>query len=119
MDVDRLRLTSLANGGNTRFLIVQTSHEGDRVAIKVRLVVEGTLREDGSLTGVEGVGDESDTVFENETNFKVGSCQHVQEFGGAWVIVRRGQSARPIYVKDGLDRWGQIGDRKHTPVYRQ
>jgi len=66
-------LTPLSNGSTTRVGTVQTSHETDGLAVQVHLVVEGPLREDGSLTGVEDVGDESRPVFLDETDFEVRS----------------------------------------------
>jgi hypothetical protein len=86
---------SLGNGSNTRVFVVQTGDEAGGLAVEVRLVVEGTLREDGTLTRVEDVGNESSAVLLDEANFKVRSGQHVQKFCGAGVIVRRGHPARP------------------------
>jgi len=84
----------LSDATDTRVFTVQTSNKGDGPTVKVCLVVEGTLREDGTLTRVEDIGDESSAIFLDETDFKVRSGYHVEEFGGARVIVRRGQSAR-------------------------
>jgi len=95
-------LTPLGNGSSTRVYTVQTSHEADGLAVQVRLVVEGSLGEDGTLARVEGVGDKSRPILLDETDFKVRPRYHVEEFGGAWVEVRRGQSTRPAYVKTGL-----------------
>ena len=36
----------MGNGGNTRANTAQTGHKGDVLAVKVRLEVEGDLRED-------------------------------------------------------------------------
>lgn len=103
MDLACLPLTPLSDGTDTRVLTVQTSNKGGWLAVEVRLVMDGTLMEDGSLTRVEDVGDKSDAIFLDETNFKVQSGYHVEEFGGTGVIVRRGQSAWPVYVKDSLN----------------
>jgi hypothetical protein len=72
-ELDRWSLTPLADGSNTRVLIVQTSHESGGFTAEVRLVVEGALREDGSLTGDDGVCDESGAVFLEETNLEARS----------------------------------------------
>jgi len=79
--------------------------------------VDGTFREDGSLTRVEDVGDKSDAIFLGETNFKVRSGYHVEEFCGTGVIVRRGQSARPVYVKDSLNRWETARERETYAIF--
>lgn len=69
IDLDRLPLTLLSDATNTRVFTVQTSHKGDGIAVKVCLVVKGTLREDGSLTRGEDVGDEPVAIFLDETDF--------------------------------------------------
>lgn len=56
--------------------------------------MEGVLGEDESLTGGEGALDESGTVFEDETDLKRITRQHVEELGGTRMVVRRGQSTR-------------------------
>ena len=73
MYFDHLPLTPLSETADTRVFTVQTSNKGDGLAVKVCLVVEGTLREDGSLTRVEDIGDKSGAIFLDETNFKVRS----------------------------------------------
>ena len=73
MDFDCRPLAPLGNGSSSRVLTVQTSHKADGRAVQVRLVVEGTLWEDGSLTRFEEVGYESRAVFLEETDFEVGS----------------------------------------------
>jgi hypothetical protein len=84
----------LGNGRSTRVHTVQTSHEADGLAVQVRLEVEGSLGEDGTLTRAEDVGDESRPVVSDETDFKARPRYHVEEFSGTRVKVRRGQSAR-------------------------
>lgn len=111
------RLTILTDGSNTGVFVVEAGHEGDGVTAKVRLVVEGVLGVDEALTDFEGILDESSAVFENETNLKGSSGQHVEELGGTGMVVRRGQSARAVYVKDdqidGIEMGGgQIGDSR-------
>ena len=73
----RRSLTPLGNGTSTRVGTIQTSHEADGVAAQVYLVVEGSLGEDSSLAGVEGVADKSRPVLLDETDFEVRSGHHV------------------------------------------
>lgn len=61
--------------------------------------MEGGLGEDKALTGSEGALDETGAVFEKEADLEGASGQHVEELGGARVVVRRGQAARTVYVK--------------------
>jgi len=107
----------MSDAADTRVFTIQTSNKGGGHAVKVCLVVERTLREDSSLTRVEEVGDKSGAIFLDETNFKVRSGYHVEELGGTRVIVRRGQSTRPVYVKDSLDRWGTDRERKTYAIF--
>lgn len=73
--------------------MVEAGHEGDGVTAEIGLVMEGVLGVDEALAGFEGLLDESSAVFEDETDLKGGSAQHVEEFGGTRMIVRRGQTA--------------------------
>lgn len=91
----------LANVSKARVFVVPSSDKGHGVAAGVGLIVEGILGEDESLIGVEGALDESSTIFEEETNLKRITRQHVEELGGTRMVVRRGQSTRSFYVKDG------------------
>ena len=112
--MSRSPLTPLADGSPTRILVVEASDEGDVVTVEVGLVVEGILGVEECLVGGEDTGDVSSVIFKNEAGLKARARQHVEEFRGAGMVMRRGQAARSVYVKDSLDRWaglgGQIGE---------
>ena len=74
--------------------MVKAGDEGDGITAKVRLEVEGVLGVDEALTGLEGLLDESSTVFENEADFDGGSAQHVEELGGTRVVMGCSQPTR-------------------------
>lgn len=79
--------------------MVEAGNKCDGVTAKICLVVEGVLRVDEALTRAESILDQSGAVFEKEPSLKGGAGQHVKEFGGTRMVVRRGQSARTVYVK--------------------
>lgn len=63
----------LSDGSNTRVFVVEAGDKCSIVAAKVSLVVEGVLRVEEGLVGVEDLFDESGAVFENETGLDGGS----------------------------------------------